>query len=426
MTPPSLAACESLDQQDPLRSLRDLFQLPEGVIYLDGNSLGVLPKATPTRVAQAVTQEWGNDLIKSWNTAGWFQLPLKVGDKIARLIGANANEVVAADSTSINLYKVLSAAMSIAQADHPHKNIILSEDTNFPTDLYMAEALCKERGYRLKLVAADELVTALQPDVAVLMLTHVNYRTGAMFNMKALTDAAHAVGALSVWDLAHSAGAVLVDLNAAGADFAVGCGYKYLNGGPGAPAFVWVNPQHTDRFWQPLTGWWGHAAPFEFTPDYQPAKGIKRYQCGTQPVLSLVALDTGLDAFLEVEKLGGMPALRKKSLALTGLFMHLVNTQLLEHGFGIATPNEDELRGSQVSLTRSDGAYAIVQALIARGVIGDFRAGDGKQQPDILRFGLTPLYVGYADVWHAVRNLKEVMATQEWQQSRFSKKQAVT
>jgi kynureninase len=426
MTPPSLAACESLDQQDPLRSLRDLFQLPEGVIYLDGNSLGVLPKATPTRVAQAVTQEWGNDLIKSWNTAGWFQLPLKVGDKIARLIGANANEVVAADSTSINLYKVLSAAMSIAQADHPHKNIILSEDTNFPTDLYMAEALCKERGYRLKLVAADELVTALQPDVAVLMLTHVNYRTGAMFNMKALTDAAHAVGALSVWDLAHSAGAVLVDLNAAGADFAVGCGYKYLNGGPGAPAFVWVNPQHTDRFWQPLTGWWGHAAPFEFTPDYQPAKGITRYQCGTQPVLSLVALDTGLDAFLEVEKLGGMPALRKKSLALTGLFMHLVNTQLLEHGFGIATPNEDELRGSQVSLTRSDGAYAIVQALIARGVIGDFRAGDGKQQPDILRFGLTPLYVGYADVWHAVRNLKEVMATQEWQQSRFSKKQAVT
>lgn len=426
MTSPSLAACESLDQQDPLRSLRDLFQLPEGVIYLDGNSLGVLPKATPTRVAQAVTQEWGNDLIKSWNTAGWFQLPLKVGDKIARLIGANANEVVAADSTSINLYKVLSAAMSIAKADHPHKNIILSEHTNFPTDLYMAEALCKAHGFQLKLVAADELLTALQPDVAVLMLTHVNYRTGAMFNMKALTDAAHAVGALSVWDLAHSAGAVLVDLNAAGADFAVGCGYKYLNGGPGAPAFVWVNPQHTDRFWQPLTGWWGHAAPFEFTPDYQPAKGITRYQCGTQPVLSLVALDTGLDAFLEVEKLGGMPALRKKSLALTGLFMDLVKTQLLEHGFGIATPNEDELRGSQVSLTRSDGAYAIVQALIARGVIGDFRAGDGKQQPDILRFGLTPLYVGYADVWHAVRNLKEVMATQEWQQSRFSKKQAVT
>jgi kynureninase len=406
--------------------MRDLFQLPPGVIYLDGNSLGVLPKATPSRVAQAVTQEWGNDLIKSWNTAGWFQLPLKVGDKIARLIGANDNEVVAADSTSINLYKVLSAAMSIAKADTPHKNIILSERTNFPTDLYMAEALCKERGYQLKLVEADDLHTALQKDVAVLMLTHVNYRTGAMFNMKDLTDAAHAVGALTVWDLAHSAGAVLVDLNSAGADFAVGCGYKYLNGGPGAPAFVWVNPQHTDRFWQPLTGWWGHAAPFEFTPDYQPAKGITRYQCGTQPILSLIALDSGLEAFLEIEKLGGMPALRKKSLALTGLFMHLVKTQLLEHDFGIATPEDDESRGSQVSLTRSDGAYAIVQALIARGVIGDFRAGDGKQQPDILRFGLTPLYLGYTDVWHAIRNLKEVMDTQEWQQARFSKKQAVT
>jgi kynureninase len=406
--------------------MRDLFQLPPGMIYLDGNSLGVLPKATPSRVAQAVTQEWGNDLIKSWNKAGWFQLPLKVGDKIARLIGANANEVVSADSTSINLYKVLSAAMSIAKADTPHKNIILSERTNFPTDLYMAEALCKERGYQLKLVEADDLQTALQKDVAVLMLTHVNYRTGAMFNMKAMTAAAHAADALTIWDLAHSAGAVPLDLNSDGADFAVGCGYKYLNGGPGAPAFVWVNPQHTDRFWQPLTGWWGHAAPFEFTPDYQPAKGITRYQCGTQPILSLIALDSGLEAFLEIEKLGGMPALRKKSLALTGLFMHLVKTQLLEHGFGIATPEDDESRGSQVSLTRTEGAYAIVQALIARGVIGDFRAGDGKQQPDILRFGLTPLYVGYADVWHAVQNLKEVMDTQEWQQARFSKKQAVT
>ncbi len=426
MTDQSLAACESLDQQDPLRSMRDLFQLPPGVIYLDGNSLGVLPKATPSRVAQALTQEWGNDLIKSWNTAGWFQLPLNVGNKIARLIGANDKEVVAADSTSINLFKVLSAAMSIAKADYPDKNIILSERTNFPTDLYIAEALCKERGYQLKLVEADDLHTALQKDVAVLMLTHVNYRTGAMFNMKAMTAAAHAVDALTLWDLAHSAGAVPIDLNSDGADFAVGCGYKYLNGGPGAPAFVWVNPKHTNRFWQPLTGWWGHAAPFEFTPDYQPAAGITRYQCGTQPILSLIALDTGLDTFLEIEKLGGMPALRKKSLALTQLFMHLVQTQLVGDGFGIVTPEDDELRGSQVSLTRTEGAYAIVQALIARGVIGDFRAGDGKQQPDILRFGLTPLYVGYADVWHAVQNLKEVMATQEWQQPRFSKKQAVT
>ena len=426
MTPHTLSDCQVLDQQDPLRSLRDLFQLPEGVIYLDGNSLGVLPKATPSRVAQAVAQEWGKDLIKSWNTAGWFQMPLKVGNKIARLIDAKDNEVVAADSTSINLFKVLSAALSIAKADYPEKNIILSERTNFPTDLYIAEALCKERGYQLKLVETGELLTALQTDVAVLMLTHVNYRTGAMLNMKDMTAAAHAVGALTIWDLAHSAGAVPVDLNGASADFAVGCGYKYLNGGPGAPAFVWVNPKHTDRFWQPLTGWWGHAAPFEFTPDYQPATGITRYQCGTQPILSLTALDTGLDVFLEAEKLGGMTALRHKSLALTSLFMQLVKTQLAGHGFGIATPEQEELRGSQVSLTRTEGAYAIVQALIARGVIGDFRAGDGKQHPDILRFGLTPLYLGYADVWHAVRHLKEVMDSQEWQQARFSQKQAVT
>ena len=426
MTPHTLSDCQVLDQQDPLRSLRDLFQLPEGVIYLDGNSLGVLPKATPSRVAQAVAHEWGKDLIKSWNTAGWFQMPLKVGNKIARLIGAKDNEVVAADSTSINLFKVLSAALSIAKADHPDKKIILSERTNFPTDLYIAEALCKERGYQLKLVETEELLTALQTDVAVLMLTHVNYRTGAMLNMKDMTAAAHAVGALAIWDLAHSAGAVPVDLNGASADFAVGCGYKYLNGGPGAPAFVWVTPKHTDRFWQPLTGWWGHAAPFEFTPDYQPATGITRYQCGTQPILSLTALDTGLDVFLEAEKLGGMTALRHKSLALTSLFMQLVKTQLAGHGFGIATPEQEELRGSQVSLTRTEGAYAIVQALIARGVIGDFRAGDGKQHPDILRFGLTPLYLGYADVWQAVRHLKEVMDSQEWQQARFSQKQAVT
>ena len=422
----TLSACLAQDQQDPLRSLRDLFHLPEGVIYLDGNSLGVLPKATPSRVAQALNQEWGNDLIKSWNKAGWFQMPLKVGNKIARLIGAKDGEVVAADSTSINLFKVLSAALSIAKADHPEKNIVLSERTNFPTDLYIAEALCKERGYQLRLVEAEALQSALQHDVAVLMLTHVNYRTGAMLNMQAMTVAAHSVSALTVWDLAHSAGAVPVNLNDAHADFAVGCGYKYLNGGPGAPAFVWVHPKHTDRFWQPLSGWWGHAAPFEFTPDYQPASGIARYQCGTQPILSLTALDTGLDVFLEAEKLGGMQALRKKSLALTSLFLHLVKTELAGHEFEIATPEKDELRGSQVSLTRNQGAYAIVQALIARGVIGDFRAGNGKNDPDILRFGLTPLYLGFADVWHAVRHLKEVMETREWQQPQFSQKHAVT
>ena len=422
----TLAECQALDQIDPLRSLRDLFQIPEGLIYLDGNSLGVLPKATLASVAAAVAQEWGQDLIRSWNSAGWFQKPLEVGNKIAKLIGAKDDEVVAADSTTINLFKVLSAALSIAHSDHPEKKIILSERTNFPTDLYIAEALCKERGLTLTLVEAEDLQLALKQDVAVLMLTHVNYRTGAMFNMKHMTAMAHSVGALTVWDLAHSAGAVPVDLNDSQADFAVGCGYKYLNGGPGAPAFVWVNPKHTDRCWQPLSGWWGHAAPFEFTQDYKPATGIARYQCGTQPILSLTALDIALDAFLEVEKLGGMHALRKKSLALTGLFMHLVQTQLTAYGFGIATPLEEDLRGSQISLTRSEGAHAIVQALISRGVIGDFRAGDGKSHPDILRFGLTPLYTRFVDVWHAVRHLKEVMDSGEWQQLRFSQRNTVT
>ena len=423
---PSLHDCELLDLQDPLRSLRDQFELPPGLVYLDGNSLGVLPKNTAARVAHALTHEWGQDLIKSWNSAGWFTLPQRVGDKIARVIGAAPGEVVAADSTSINLFKVLAAALHIAKADNPHKTKIVSERSNFPTDLYIAEALCQQHGLELVLVEADNLAASLSADVAILMLTHVNYRTGAMHDMAAVTAAAHAEGILTVWDLAHSAGAVPVDLKKAKADFAVGCGYKYLNGGPGAPAFVWVNPKHTNRFWQPLSGWWGHAAPFEFTPDYQPAAGIARYQCGTQAILSLTALDSGLDAFLEAEKLGGMTALRQKSLALTSLFMQLVKTQLAGHGFGIATPEKIEIRGSQVSLTRTEGAYAIVRALIARGVIGDFRAGDGKQHPDILRFGLTPLYLGYADVWHAVRHLREVMETQEWQQARFSQKQAVT
>lgn len=423
---PTLQDCEVLDQHDPLRTLREQFTLPEGIIYLDGNSLGVLPRTTPGRVAQAITQEWGQDLIQSWNSAGWFTLPQRVGDKIARVIGAYEGEVVAADSTSINLYKVLSAAMHIAAADAPHKKTILSERSNFPTDLYIAEALCRERGYTLQLVEAEDIGTALQGDVAVLMLTHVNYRTGAMHDMVALSALAHAQGTLTVWDLAHSAGAVPVDLHAARADFAVGCGYKYLNGGPGAPAFVWVNPRHTDRFWQPLAGWWGHAAPFAFTPDYQPATGITRYQCGTQPILSLTALDCGLDTLLAAQPMGGMTALRHKSLALTGLFMQLVRERLHGHGLDIVTPQEETLRGSQVSLTRGEGAYAIVQALIARGVIGDFRAGDDGAHADILRFGFTPLYIGFVDVWHAAEQLRQVMDNGEWRDSRFTRKNAVT
>ena len=422
----TLQDCRSLDAQDPLRELRHQFVLPDGVIYLDGNSLGVLPKTTAARVAAAVTTEWGHGLIRSWNSAGWFDLPQRLGDKIARLIGAAPGEVVATDSTSINLYKVLSAALNISAADAPGRKVLVSERSNFPTDLYIAEARCRERGLRLQLVEPAGITAALTPDACVLMLTHVNYRTGAMHDMQAITAAAHAAGALAVWDLAHSAGAVPVDLHAANADFAVGCGYKYLNGGPGAPAFVWAHPKHADRFWQPLAGWWGHAAPFEFTPDYRPAAGIARYLCGTQPILSLVALECGLDTVLAAKPLGGMAALRKKSLALTDLFIQLVEARCDGHGLKLVTPRDHTQRSSQVCLSKQEGAYAIVQALIARGVIGDFRAGDGNKHLDILRFGFTPLYIGFEDVWHAVEQLRQVLETAEWQRPEFNQKNAVT
>ncbi|QHE75803.1 kynureninase [Hydrogenophaga sp. PBL-H3] len=449
----TLQDCRALDAQDPLRTLRDLFHIPEGTIYLDGNSLGVMPRSAPARVADVVTREWGTDLIQSWNKNGWFAMPQKVGDKIARLIGAAPGTVVATDSTSINLFKVLSAAINLCTADHPHRKRIVSERSNFPTDLYIAEALCKERGFELMLVEPDEIASALKTDVAILMLTHVNYRTGAMHDMPAVTAAAHAAGALMLWDLAHSAGAVPVDLTAAGADYAVGCGYKYLNGGPGAPAFVWVNPRHTDRFWQPLAGWWGHATPFDFTPDYQPAPGITRYQCGTQPMISLAALDCGVDTVLAAEAFGGMTALRTKSLALTDLFISLVDERCQGHGIGLATPLSHAQRGSQVCLTldwsppgrpkatdapsggsdpRSGGAwgpstaYAIVQALIARGVVGDYRAGDSGKHKDILRFGFTPLYIGFEDVWNSIEHLKQVLESGEWKRAEFNTRHAVT
>jgi len=431
MTEPiTLQACQARDAADPLRGLRDHFTLPPGVIYLDGNSLGVLPRAAAGRIADVVTREWGQDLIQSWNSANWFDLPQRLGDQLAPLIGARAGEVVCTDSTSINLYKVLSAALNIARADAPGRRRIVSERSNFPTDLYIAEGLCKERGLELVLVEPEQIGAALTPEVAVLMLTHVNYRTGAMHDMAAVTAQAHAAGILCVWDLAHSAGAVPVDLNGAGADFSIGCGYKYLNGGPGAPAFVWVHPRHAERFWQPLSGWWGHAAPFQFTPDYQPAPGVARYLCGTQPIISLSALQCGLDVFTAAQSLGGMAALRAKSLALTDLFIALVEERCAGHGLELATPREHAARGSQVCLARDTGAYAIVQALIARKVIGDFRKGDSDggagRHKDILRFGFTPLYIGFEDVWNAVEHLRQVLETAEWQRPEFNRQHAVT
>ncbi|MEB0057263.1 MULTISPECIES: kynureninase [unclassified Variovorax] len=431
----TLDDCRALDREDPLRNLRDQFTLPEGVIYLDGNSLGVLPKSAPARIAEVVTKEWGEGLIRSWNTASWFDLPQRLGDKVARLIGAAPGEVVCTDSTSINLYKVLFAALSQVAQSGSNRKVVVSERSNFPTDLYIAESLCRERGFTLKLIEAADLAASLTDEVAVLMLTHVNYRTGAMHDMKAVTAAAHAAGALTVWDLAHSAGAVPVALNECDADFAVGCSYKYLNGGPGAPAFVWVHPRHAGQFEQPLSGWWGHAAPFEFTPHYRPAPGVSRYLCGTQPIVSLAGLECGLDTVLAAEAFNGgfgsMAALRTKSLALTDAFIALVEARCPDR-FALVTPRDHAQRGSQVSLAMADAAeadanaaYAIVQALIARGVIGDFRAGDA-QMPHILRFGFTPLYLGFEDVWHSVEHIVQVLETEEWKRPEFNRKNAVT
>jgi kynureninase len=432
--------CLALDANDPLRALRDEFALPEGVIYLDGNSLGALPKTTAARVQEVVTSEWGVGLIRSWNTAGWIHLAQKIGNKIATLVGAGQNELIVGDSTSVNLYKVLSTAIALQKLDAPQRRVIVSERSNFPTDLYIAETLAREHGLTLVLIDADELPAQLNDQLAVLMLTHVNYRTGRMFEMAQVTRAAHAAGALVVWDLAHSAGAVPVNLKGTGpieeaadfeewdreaADFAVGCGYKYLNGGPGAPAFVWAHPRHTRRMdreqlRQPLSGWLGHAAPFEFTTDYRPALGIQRFVCGTPALLAMSALECGVDVFLRAEAHGGLAALRRKSLALTSLFIELVEARCAGHGLTLVTPREAAHRGSQASFAHETGGYAIMQALIARGVIGDFRA------PDLLRFGFTPLYSSFADVWDAVEHLKAVLDSGEWKEARFHQRAAVT
>jgi len=430
--------CEALDAADPLAPLRAHFDLraadARGHIYLDGNSLGVLPAATTERVQHVMAQEWGRDLIQSWNTAGWIDLPQRVGDKIARLVGAHPGELLVADSTSVNLFKVLSAAIAISQRTAPQRRVIVSERSNFPTDLYIADSLARTHGMELVLVDADDIPAQLNGSLAILMLTQVNYRSGRLHDMAAWTHAAHEAGALAVWDLAHSAGALPVDLNGADADFAVGCGYKYLNGGPGAPAFVWAHRRHTERMardaiTQPLAGWLGHAAPFAFTTDYRPAPGIASFQCGTPPVLSLAALECGVDTVLAAEPLGGMAALRAKSIALTGLFMQLVEERCGDHGLNLASPRAPAQRGSQVSFAHPTDGYPLMQALIARGVVGDFRKGseaNPSDSQDLLRFGFTPLYVRHIDVWDAVDRFAAVLQSGEWREPRFQQRAAVT
>lgn len=408
------ARARALDAADPLAHVRDAFSLPEGVIYLDGNSLGALPKATPAALARVATHEWGEGLIRSWNTpdfggAGWFDLARRIGGKIAPLIGAAPHEVIACDSTSINLFKLIAAALQM----RPGRKVVLSEPGNFPTDLYMIAGLEAQGLATRRLAERAHLAQALDGDVALLMLTHVHYKTGALHDIAALTRAAHDAGALVLWDLAHSAGALPVDMNAAGADFAVGCGYKYLCGGPGAPAFAFAAERHHASLAQPLTGWFGHAAPFDFADDYVGAPGIDRLQCGTPPVLGLAALEVGVDLIAGI----GAERLYAKSRALSQFFLACLDE--LGAGLECVSPADSGARGSQLSF-RHAHAYAICQALIARGVIGDFRA------PDVLRLGFAPAYLSFADIAAAASHLAQVLASGEWQSSVFSRRAAVT
>ena len=440
--------CLAHDAADPLATLRHQFAVErldeQGVIYLDGNSLGILPRATAARLRTVVEDEWGVGLIRSWNRPppsdnparlgeagdGWITLPARVADKIATLVGAGPGEVSVGDSTSVNLYKVLNVAAAMARADSGRRRLILSERENFPSDLYIADAVARAHGCELILVEESDIAARLDDRVAILMLTHVNYRTGRMHDMSAVTRAARDAGAIVVWDLSHSAGAVPVRLHGhvatdAAADFAVGCGYKYLNGGPGAPAFLWVHPQHTrrmdrDDLRQPLAGWLGHAAPFAFSPDYQPGAGIKRFTCGTPPILSLAGLDCGVDTVVAAEGCGGLPALWRKSTALTELFIALVESRCAGHGLRLVSPRVSDERGCQASFALASEGYAVMQALIARGVIGDFRA------PDIIRFGFPALYTRFVDVWDAVDRLAQVLSTGEWREPRFATRLAVT
>jgi kynureninase len=411
---PDLAAIEAMDAADGLRAMRERFILPEGLVYLDGNSLGVASKAAFTQLQAAATKEWGQDLIRSWNTAGWFDLPLTLGDRVGRLVGAAAGQTVVCDTTSINIYKALHAAMAL----RPDRKVIVAEAGSFPTDIYIAEGVVSTRpgaSLRLEGVDAPEVEDLIDGDVAVVLVNHVNYKSGELRDMAALTKKAHEHGALVIWDLCHTAGALPVDLDEAKADFAVGCTYKYLNGGPGAPAFVYAAARHHGAISQPLSGWWGHARPFAFERHYAAGEGIRRFLCGTQPILSLRALKGALDIWDEVD----MAALREKSLGLTDLFIALVEERCAAYGLELESPREREKRGSQVSF-RHPHAYEIMQALIARDVIGDFRA------PSTMRFGFTPLYLRYADVWRAVEILEVILRTGAWQDARFAVRSAVT
>ncbi|HEX4755945.1 MAG TPA: kynureninase [Candidatus Dormibacteraeota bacterium] len=404
-------ACVERDARDPLARVRERFVIPDGLVYLDGNSLGALPAATAGAVAATVERQWGEGLIRSWNDGGWIDAPQRVGAKIARLIGADEDEVVAADSTSVCLFKVVCAALAM----QPGRSVVLTEQENFHTDLYVAAGAARLCGATLRAVPRARLLESLGDDVALTLITHVDFRTGFMHDMRAVSDAVHSAGALAVWDLSHSVGAVPLRIDDDGADMATGCGYKYLNGGPGAPAFLHVRSHLHDQIRNPLPGWLGHAAPFAFEPEYRPARGITSMLSGTPPTLELTALESGVDLWLEQD----MAAARLKSIALVDLFIALVEERCAGMGFELASPRDSRRRGSQASFRHANG-YGVIRGLIERDVIGDFRA------PDICRFGFAPLYVRYVDVWDAVDRLHDMMLSGAHLDERFAERAAVT
>jgi len=406
------------DQKDPLRHARERFDLADDLIYLDGNSLGALPRAAATAIAEVTAQQWGRDLIRSWNKHHWINLPQKLGAKISPLIGADAEEVIVADSTSINLFKLLAAVLQLPRVrDDASRRVIISERGNFPTDLYIAQGLNALLGNRftLKLVDADEIKNALNRNVAAALITHVDYRTGHVHDKADLNAAAKIAGTNIIWDLSHSAGALPINLNLDGAELAVGCGYKYLNGGPGAPAYLYVAKNLQATLTTPLAGWLGHAAPFDFTAEYVAAPGLSRFLCGTHSAIAMAALECGLDTFENIS----IQAIREKSLALSDLFAQLMDEHCAQFHFICVSPREHARRASHLSYAHPDG-YAIMQALIARNVIGDFR------QPNLLRFGFTPLYTRYVDVWDAVATIRDVMRREQWKAAQYQTKNVVT
>lgn len=413
---PQRARAKALDLADGQAPFRARFTLPEGEIYLDGNSLGAMPASAPAKMQEAMTGGWAEELIRSWNGRGWHNLPLSTGDLMAPLMGAKPGEVLVADSTSVNLYKAFCAAMRL----RPGRQKVISERNNFPTDVHILQGALANVFTEAELVLADDddasVHALIDADTAVVCLSHVNYRSGRLRDMAAITKAAHEAGALVIWDLCHSLGALPIDLNACNADFAIGCSYKYLNGGPGAPAFLFVASRHLAQAKNPLTGWQGHADPFSFEIDYRPADTVEKFRVGTPPVLSYLPLVESLAIFQSAD----MAELRQKSLALTDFFIELVEERLGGHGFSLVTPRTHAERGSQVAMTHPDGGWPIMQALIACGVIGDFRA------PDILRFGFTPLYVSFEDVWGAVATLEAIMTSGFWRQERFAERKLVT